>query len=395
MMATRHTRPRIPVSGRRALIACTGIVSGLWVPYVEAAQWSAESSVRGGFEYHENLLLRTGDVDQVIGSNVDLSARLAWRTESRELWAAPRLRFLRYEEMEALDSDDQFLDLGCEFRRERAAWGLSASLARDSTLTSELEDTGFVSANKRHERASMTASGGWNYSERGQLGVLASAQEHRYLDAVNTGLVDYQYANGAVWMSYALSERSRGGAQLSWGSFEVESPGADTTDQAARLTFAYAFAPHLRLNITGGRIRVASTGRSEQGTAYSIELQREGELTDWRLSAERDVSPSGRGVLVRRDDFVMTLGRHLTARLHGDLSLKHIVDRDLVQGLPGADRDYQRGEARVDWRADQNWVFTGFVSYTRQSYANSPDIADGTSCGVSILWMPRRVELSR
>lgn len=362
---------------------------------VAAAEWSAEPTLRFGAEYNENLLLEPGDTEAAPGASLDLRASLVRRTEKSALGLVPRLRFLRYDTSVDYDSDDQFLDLTYEVHGERLSTNLSAAFARDSTLTSELESTGFVDARKRHERAQVNASVSADVSERNQVGVDVHAQDNQYRDAELTGLVDYKYARAYGWFSRGLSERTQLGAQLSNGELEVSETGERSRDRSVHLTLQHSFASHWLLDAFAGVDQSTTMQGSSDGTVYGLTLQRRGERNDWRISARQDVAPAGYGELVRRQDAAASWSRRLTQTFQFTANVRYLHNEELQVLGTDRDREYQRADMRIDWRVGPSWQVAAGLAYARQRFAPDDSIGDARIATISFNYAPPRAAISR
>lgn len=365
------------------------------LPSVRAAEWSIEPAVLGGYTYNDNLLLKSESSQPTGAGNLDLVANLAWQTENRQLKLLPRARFLRYDGLDDLDSDDQYLDLTYNVSAETHSWQLAGNFARDTTLTSELEDSGFVDAGKRHELGAVSALSVWNLTERVLLTAQAGGQTHHYVDAADTGLVDYRYGSALAAVSRSFTERTRLGAELSAGTLDPDSLQPDSRDQSARLTFEHQLTTGLHLSLAGGVNRSDSAGVADEGTVYSFELARAGERNDWHIAAEQRVIPSSRGILVRHEEVEFGVSRRLTAHLRAALSARHSVNQDLTPGVVGADRDYDRADASVTWQFASTWGLGAGASFARQSFAGSDDVAENLAFSLNLRWTPLRTAISR
>lgn len=371
------------------------LVGALVVLPAHAAELSAEASARASMEYNENLLLDPEQPEEAQGGNLDLRAQLTRRTEKSELALAPRARFLRYDTEIDHDSDDAFVDAWYDYRGEQLQTRLSAGWTHDSTLTSELEDTGLVDARKRHEQFFGSGLVSFDFTERDQLGAQVGFQDNSYLDAELTGLVDYEYANAVGWYSRGVTEQSRLGIQVTHGELDVPRTQERSNDESVRLTFDHAFERHLTLALSAGVNQTKANGVTEDGTVFGLELARIGDYYDWRLSASQEVTPSGNGRLVRRHETTTTLSRRLSARLTLQGALRYVLNEELeLTGLED-EREYERADLRLDWRLAERWTVGAGLGYARQRFAATDEIADAGTGTLYFTWAPRRAATSR
>jgi hypothetical protein len=362
---------------------------------VWGAEWSAQGNFGADLEHHDNLLLEGGDVEPVTGTTLRASGSLGYHTEVRDFSLAPRVAIRRYDSPEKLDANDYYVDLIYGTARETGNGTLIVNFANDSTLTSELETTGLVDARKRHELFGVQGSMGWAFTERDQLGVQVMGQDNHYRDAANTGLIDYSYVGAVASLTHAFSERTTFGGQLSGGALDPDSTVPRSRDFAARLTFSHQLAPEYKLDLEAGVSRTGNGVQTNDGTVYSINLQRSGELTDFKLLADQQVLPSGNGALVRRDDLALSMTHRFTQRLHAGATLRYLVNEDLQLGLPADNRHYQRAQVSLEWQVAQYWTVVASASGARQSFGDNTDTVHDLAYGIGLSWTPGPAAISR
>jgi hypothetical protein len=123
----------------------------------------------------------------VAGVRVRPGAELAYKTETLEAGLDVAVEFSRFNNSD-YDSDDQDVEFTLNKSAERLTWGLSADFVRDSTRTSEADDSGRITDIVRGEQYSL-----------------------------------------APYMEYWLSESFRWNASLSHSGKEFDDEASDTT----------------------------------------------------------------------------------------------------------------------------------------------------------------------
>jgi hypothetical protein len=369
-----------------------------WGAQCAAAEWNADLTASAELEHRDNPRLFADGGSTIIGLGSGVDATFARRLEDSELVLAPRLRFVRYDGAADFNTDEQYLDLTYARTRERYGLQLAAGLARDTTLTSELEDTGLIDVRKRHELNSLSASWTLNPDAVDQVGAQIAYQRNTYRDAALVGLVDYDYTAGSLSYSRAFSERTRGGLQLTAGRLDVPIPGLDSRNDAVRLTLESALSDRTSLSLAAGVDRTHARDRDDEGPVYRAEIKRSGELAEWRIGAERSAMPSGSGVLVRRTEFGVTYDRRLSMRAGLAFDLRQIGNQNLRVGTVREDRTYRRASISVRWQATPSWsLFASAAAVLDREDASASaqngadDTAHGFDATVGFAWaMPRR-----
>ncbi|HZF25302.1 MAG TPA: hypothetical protein VEZ88_03495 [Steroidobacteraceae bacterium] len=385
------------VSAQRARIA--GVLSAsavsLTMPVAHGAQWSAEGRMSADLEHHSNLQLEATDPLDVTGALIGLIGTLGVRSESQELTAAPRMLLRRYDGGENLDANDYSLVMNYNVGRDTSRWHLDGSLANESTLTTELEDTGLVDVQKRREAIAFNGSVDWAATERDVVTMQVGDQANHYIDAASSGLIDYVYLGGLLAFNHSIDQRSSFGARFSGGSMKPAELFPASHDVAARLTFMRQFSPTYRLNLEAGVSRADSQGLADDGTVYLLDLERTGLLTDWHFAASREVVPSGAGSLTRREEGVFTLSRRLAPLWRMAVSLRHLLSEELQGSTRGTQRNYDRAELSCEWRLAQYWALSGAVSYATQNYSGPSPATDDLTYGIGLTWTPPAQAMSR
>jgi hypothetical protein len=380
---------RLPADRRRSTLLAGAIAASGLCSLAYGAEWSVGVEAHGDLAHRENPRLVAEGGETINGAGLEVDAAVERATENSELTLLPRVRSARYGASE-FDTDEQYLDLRYSRSGERCRWQVGAALARDTTLTSELLDTGIIDSRKPHELDSFSGSFTSSLSARDQLGAQFDYQRNSYPDADLTGLTDYDYTAVALTYARLLSERLTIGSQLNGGRLNVPATDLVSRDYGASLTLAGQLSPAWRLALSAGMDRTVADDRNDTGIVYSVELARSAELTDWRLTAGRSVVPSGSGVLVHRTDYALSLSRRLSARLAASFDIRHVDNEDLQIGLVRENRQYQHAGAAFEWQVAERWSLSLTAAYTRQAFGGGPFDTHGFDGGVRVSWsMPR------
>ena len=321
------------------------------------------------------------------GMTADLSARLQRRTERLDLLLQPRLFSVRTDDDETLETDDQYLDSRLIYVTERSQWSATAGFARDTTLTSEAGLTGLVQANRRHE--SITVSGGptWLLTERLDFSVQGYVLDSHYPDAGNSGLVDYQYRYASLGSGFAATERSKLRFTLQGGELVVPDFDTRTRDASARLAWEFNSGGLWTTTLSAGPAYVDAEFGQDTGTVFDATAERRGERWTFNAQAGRGLTPTGRGVLTKRDRAALSFNHRFTENLSAGTTLQWIRNQNLLQqpGISFTDVDYARVDLNLNWRLGEHWSLAISVGSTTQSYDNQND-AENYRASVGIVW---------
>lgn len=357
-----------------------------------AAQWTITPHVAWGANYQDNPQLALQDSQATGAASLDARATLTRVAEATQFSAAPRISAVRYPEDRQLDNYGRGLALAYQYESERNTWSIAGDTARDSTLTTELEDTGFVQERKWRPswNISPTWSRVWSDSVSGQISVGYS--DVAYEDAPL--LADYSYRNINAGVNWESGERAQWGASLTAARLDAPIYRNISDDYGVQVSFAFAWSDTQRLKVSGGArsndLQLAPPGRQrihEQArgwtldAAYDVEL----EFNTWHAQATRSVDPSGVGVLVQKDKLLFTLAHWFTEQVSGGLSLTLLQTEELQREKFSARRRYARTGMQVNWVWTPTWTLGAGYGYTQQQYEGD-DVAQAHSVQFTLTW---------
>ncbi|NNG03142.1 MAG: outer membrane beta-barrel protein [Inquilinus sp.] len=345
----------------------------------EAADWTLEAFASERVAYDDNVgFTRTGEISDE-SSRTTLGFDIDGGTEVLDLSLVSRFDFTYYSDESGLDSNDQRLVGNFGYRPgELSRLGLDVEYDRDTTRTSEEDDTGrFIFDNIRREAFEVRPS--WSYQAT-RVDRFSLAGEYRTVD-YESDLVDYDRYGGALDWTHDLTRSSALGVSA-FGA-RVES---DTVDNRESDIYGLEFGltseatPQLRLQFGVGVFRAETAtdlvaGQSTTGFLPSAGLEfRVAPEAVLELAYARTVAPSGGGNIVERDTVDLTYRQDWSETVSLGLDARYRAqDRVFDDGTAG--RDFVRAEPSVEWRMTETWSLRAAYRYRWQSF----DDEDGDS----------------
>jgi hypothetical protein len=135
---------------------------------------------------------------------------------------------------------------------------------------------------------------------------------------------------------------------------------------------------------------VETDAGSDSGAVFGAELKRTAERWSFATALSRSQSPTGRGVLTRRDRALLSCSRSLAERLNASVSAQWIRNQDLQSQAGGGAHsfyvDYGQLDLSADWRLARSWSLLLRLSGNTQKYNTGPDRAEGYRASLSIVW---------
>ena len=334
-----------------------------------AGVWNVAGQGSIGASHDDNVRLSTQNPIADWSGIADVAGVLSYQDDAVLFSATPRLLAIRYDLDRAYNRTEQYLTLQAQKTTETGSSNLSLSGTQDTTLTSEPGLTGLAEVNKQRRLAALTVGGARNLSERFALNGQLSASASRYVDAQQTGLIDYDYGSAQFSTSYAITARSRLTLQLSAGALQVpDNESYDKVNMAATLGYRLQLAPRWRVNVSAGPSQIRTRDRDQTGEVYDATLTHDAELTSFNLSISKDVTPNGFGLFSRREQLRLSATRSLGERWAVDGSAALVRNRNVLSDLDveQAAVNYTDLTGSVRWRITPTWDIRFSAGYARQ-----------------------------
>lgn len=379
-MATTNTMARILISS--GMIAAS-------TPTAYAGAWNMAGQALAGGSYDDNL--RLASANQVADESVmaDVSGAFSYQDDAFLLRLNPRVLAVRYDSEREFNRTEQYLTAQTQKTYETGSLSASLSGTQDTTLTSELGLTGLSEVNKKHRVGVITMAGSRNMTERVAVSAQAYASASRYLDAQQSGLVDYNYGSASLSASYDLTRRSNVELQTSAGQLKVpDSAAYDKVNLSATLGYRVQLAPRWRAELSLGPSQIRTQGRTDTGSIYDASLTHDSELTTFSLALTKDVTPNGFGLLSRREQFRLSLTHSLSERWVTDWSAALIRNQNVLPsgGLEQALVTYSDITGSLKWRYTPTWGIALTAAYARQRIGDVQLAAERRQVSLNITW---------
>ena len=393
-----------------------------------AADYSASGNVKLEANHDSNLLM-TEDEQSAAGYTASTRLGFGAATETTSADADLSLIARRFN-ISGFDSDDQQANVTFEHRAERTTFGLGLRGIRDSTLTSELLDSGRVGSAGRHEQFYVSPYLDYQLSERDQLTLSATYTESSYDDS---GFIGYDYWSSALQWSHLLGERSKGFAQLTYSDYSSDdiasafgmSYSTQSTQWGLQLGGEYFIAESLSLSLLAGRAQnqtepslsdpngfclfAASLGFIS-GVPICTLQESDSDVTtfegsvNWTslrnsLSAKalRQTQPSSAGYLQTSEQLDLSWEYRFSE--FGSVTAKATVgNNEVSEKYPTSrinpSREYQYATLTYAHRVAEAWSLQCSYQYRAQKY-DERDRIDSQVVALALVWQPRQRHWSR
>jgi len=358
---------------------------------VDAAEWKIDPTIQFRAGYNDNIKLTIDD--EVSSAEVKLSPSAIFSVETPTSGSSGNLRFdfRRFEDDSDLDDNNVRFITSSYHRMERSELGLDLDFIKDTTLDSQLENTGLVL--DRVDRRLINIGPSWTYNldERTNARFGYTYNDVKYDDSDETGFVDFHINSGEASLQRVLNERTVASITLSHSQSnndnDVESKNTNLQGGASyrfsetlsaslfvgvRHTKA-DFSQSSLIPIFVGDIIIGfiplneDVSRSDWGNTFSGSLTKDFLRGQTGLSASRDISNDINGVPIEVARVRWNNLYRFSETLSANLNLEFYRSETNNNARDDLNRDYYQIEPRFNWDFQQFWRISGSYRYRKQA----------------------------
>jgi hypothetical protein len=325
-------------------------------------------SIRVQGEYDDNVTFsRTEELDDYVAT-ISPALTFDYATRLLDVRSILRLDILRYADESRLDTENQRYDLEGDYQvLERLRLTAGALYIKDTTLDSELEETGLITRREDRERWSGNAGFSYAVNEVSDVGVNYSYTDTEY---DSRGNVDYD-VNSVVFSYDHRLKTQTDVVTVQPYYMDYDSQLSEVKNYGVSLGWFHAFTEKWTLTAFLG-IRYTETegqGFSEEnwGGVADIYVKNRGEIFDWTAGYNRALEYSSQGEPIDRDRMYFRGNRRITRRFSVGL------DGSLYFSESEGDRDNE--DSRYFYLTPRltYWITENYFLEWAYRYSNSRD----------------------
>ena len=414
------------------------LLAGLSLP-VFAAEWSVEPRISARSGYNDNIRLTTADHDSVWEADVTPAVKFGVSTENQGLFGSADVSIRRFyggsgaNSSSLLDREDYHFKVNSYQRTERNNFGANVEITRDSTLQTELDQTGQVISD-RATRLSTVLNPSWTrlIDEKTRLQLEYRFNRVEYSDEVGqNNLVNYDYNTVSASLIRNFTERTQGTVSTSASRYKPET-GLNSDTYALQVGLTRQHSETLLTSwlagwretksdslfptgfcvganpgsgfpkCTGGFPVQTGTDTDETnntGATYSASITKTLERGSLGASLSRIATPSGDGQLLDTTRLALTGEHRFTELLRSNLTVEYYT-RDTIVNASGTGnsdtntRNYFRIRPSISWQWQREWLLSGAYQYAENEQTNG-DTATQNSVYLTLTYRPTKIFTSR
>jgi hypothetical protein len=379
-------------------IGCGCLLGAGAMSHLHAAEWSVQPifSMQSDYDSDRNLSNDPqGSEEAVLYGDLKLQRAI----ENAQIVLEPRFDVRRYSSDIWGPGDDRSLNGALNWTGERMKVTLTGFIANQSTLTTEVLETGIIDGDVRRRSSQVNGEWDWTQNERRQ-----SFLQLGYMSASYSGgnaltefeLPGYRYPSAALGERFFLSERTILSVSAFGDALSSERQGNSSHEAGGQVEVIQQFSERISLDASVGESKRSLYGENGSGTNASVTLARIFERGNFSLSYLRSLVPYGTGFLVERQQIAASLTHSLTPTLDVILTLLRLQNNNSAVRL-GLDRPfYDNGVLGLSWRMGESWtlqpqVSTGWSKPVQLASSTTP--ADTATvhewrAQVTLVWQP-------
>ena len=355
------------------------IISFLSVPFIAVARdVTVTPSITVAGAYDDNVtFVRTDEISDYLGI-FSPSLTLDYASELFKMRGSGRVDVLRYAKEKDLDYERQFYKLNGDYRfTERWEFTGDVSYIKDTTLDSELDETGIVYAREDRERFNTGAGLSYQISELSDMGVNYAYSKTDYDEE---GYEDYDYSS--IGLSY--NRRFNNGIDTFTVAPRYTRGSSDVSDfNGYRLNFGWTHLPSetYRLRVFLGARYTEQDYKDDRddtsnwGGVADINLQKKGETYSARIGFGSDIYfRPDTDELSQVYKIYCNLTRRITERFSGGVySRLSLTQPDDPDSLNDEDTWYFVVTPSLTYRLTENHFLKLSYSYQQEYNKNVED----------------------
>ncbi|MGD8854580.1 MAG: hypothetical protein PVI28_19610 [Gammaproteobacteria bacterium] len=384
-----------------------------------AAEWKLDPRIAVRAGYNDNIRLSVDDERSSPEINIAPAARFSYETPTSGVSGDLGFEVRRYIDESDFNDEIGRLGLSSFHSMERSRLGFGIELIKDTTLDSQLEETGVV-AFDRVDRWRVSLNPTWTYglNERTSVQLGYTYTDVDYDNDPQSNFSNYTTRGGQLSLSRLLSPRATGTITATYQQTDNDAD-IESTYSAVQGGTSYKFSETISASLFAGirRSEVEATRNTfipildennnivfvpvssgtqddDFGYVFSGTLEKQFLRGHTRFTATRDISNTVSGLPLQVTRLSWNNLYRFTEILSGELRLSY-YQSEAANGVGERDRNYYELQPTFSWRFKQFWTLSGSYRYREQTFDDSSDEAVQNAAYLTLQYDWPRIAISR
>ena len=370
-----------------------------------AAEWSVQPSISMVADYDSDRSLAAESLGGSEEAVIYTDLRLQRAIESTQITIEPMFDLRRYSSSNWGPGNDRSLSTSLNYTGERAKYSLSGSIFDQTTLTTEVAETGIINGSTRRRYTQGNTEWDWSESELFQSFIQAAYLGSAYSGGsplVQLELPGYHYTSGALGERFTWSEAWTFSASAFGDVLQSARKDSSSHEEGVQVDASYRYSERTQFELALGESERSLSGQSSSGTNVTAVASRTFERGSATISYNRSLVPYGTGVLVQRSQITASLTRPIAPTLDFNVALLRLQNNAATVRL-GLDRPYYNSaQFGLSWHMGESWTLQPAVLVSRSKPGppvNAPTQPEPNvfqwHAGLTLVWRPLPAAKSR
>jgi len=399
---------------------------------IQAAEWSAEPKISLRTGYNDNIRLTSAKHDSVWETDLTPAVKFGVAKENQGLFGYASASIRRFsggrgrESSSVLDREDYYLNTNAYHKTQRNTFKANLNYTRDSTLDSELDDTGNV-IDQRATRERINLGPSWEamLNETTRMELRYQYADVSYSDDPGANdLVNYNYDVFSASLIHQLSPRNQATLSTSYSRYQPDTDlNSDTVSLQAGIsrnfseTLVASFLAGVRETtsdqVTGycpfepsafpyctffPPVLTGTEENKNTGSVFSFNVNKTLETGSLGMAVTRSTNPNSNGELLDTTRYIASGEYMFTEKLRATLRIEY-TENETIVNQAGLDPDQNtktlfRIKPKLSWRWQREWELAGEYEYAQNDDYNS-DTATRNAFYLTLSYRPTKLYMSR
>ncbi len=353
-----------------------------------AAEWTITPSYNATIDFDTNRQQRVEGADSG-GAFLTFDLKAQRAVEDLVFTLEPSYQFRRFTDRIYGNGDNRSVLAALVWTGERNTVNFSSSYLNQSTLNTEVLETGILASDTYQRNSTSSLNWSWSETERYQLITQLNYAHVDYYGLFKAVLPGYQYFSGSAGERYFIDERTSL-TVAGFGDFlHSPVPSASSHEVGVQLELIRQLSEQISFDASVGQSRRVLAGSASTGTTASVAAVRSSDTNKLTVQYQRSLVPYGNGFLVEKQQFTGSLTRSFSEYVDGTVDYTYVHNNDATVLLHLDRRSYSDIGLNLAWRPRETLAVSFRADAIRsQLLDRAGEQVKEWRAALSLLWHP-------